>query len=119
MTKELLTGFLMLFIMLSACTEKVTEFDAYGGDLPGSYITIQADGSFAPRELTVVSGTPVSFVNNDTKPHNILSSDGVSIVTNIIAPRTFFKLKNDALVGSFPYRCVLDSFIKGTVIFTP
>ncbi len=108
----------ILSVSFFACT-KNEFFEAYGGDLPSSYIIIQADGTFGPTSLQVASGSSIVFVNNDVKPHSIISSDSVSIVTNVIAPKGFYKLKSDALEGSFPYRCVLDSTIKGVITITP
>jgi plastocyanin len=109
--------FLLVAIVLATCT----KHDAYiesGGLLPTNYITFQANGSFSPVTLRVASGSSITFVNNDTKPHNILSSDS-TIATNIIAPGASFFFKNDNAIGTFPYHCTLDSAIHGTIIITP
>jgi plastocyanin len=115
--------FLAIFILLASILwvscSKVDSFPDAGGTLPSNYITIQANGSFSPFTLRVASGSTITFVNNDSKPHNILSSDSVSIVTNIIAPKSFYIFKNDALIGVFPYKCILDSTIRGTIIISP
>lgn len=109
---------LVISIALATCT-KVDYYPEAGGNLPSNYITIQPGGSFSPAVLKVASGSSITFVNNDTKPHHIKSNDSVSIVTNIIAPNSFYLFKNDAITGSFPYRCILDTNIRGTIIISP
>lgn len=109
---------LAISVILATCT-KVEYYPEVGGNLPSNYITIQPGGSFSPAALRVASGSSITFVNNDIKPHHIKSNDSVSIVTNIIAPNSFYLFKNQTLTGSFPYKCILDSNIRGTIIFTP
>jgi plastocyanin len=120
MKNNLFTPVIMLFISvaLATCT-KTTDFEAVGGDLPTNYITLQADGSFTPAILRVASGSSITFVNNDNEPHQLLSSDSVSINTGLIEPVRSFFFKKDTLVGTISYRCTLDSNIRGTVIITP
>jgi plastocyanin len=111
----------VLFILMaamSACTKNIAYPDL-GGNLPGHYITIQANGAFGPALLNVVSGSTIYFVNNDRKAHNILSNDSTSIISNSIAPGAFYLLKTDTIQGIIPYRCTLDSSIRGTIIITP
>jgi plastocyanin len=110
---------LILSVIFISCTKAEEDFDAVGGELPSNYIIIQADGSFSPALITVASGSSITFVNNDIKPHNILSNDSTSIVTSVIPSKGFFKFKNDTLIGVFPYKCILDSTIKGTIVITP
>ncbi len=120
MKKYLLApAFILATIFLLMACAKETSFPQAGGELPGQNITIQADGSFSPAILTVASGTTVSFVNNHNKPHNIKSSDSVSIVTNLIAPYKFYKFNTSGLTGVYDYKCLLDTSIRGSLIVTP
>ncbi|MEX0636028.1 MAG: cupredoxin domain-containing protein [Ferruginibacter sp.] len=109
---------LIISVALATCT-KTTNFEAMGGGLPTNYITLQADGSFSPATLRVASGSSITFVNNDTEPHQLLSVDSVSINTGLIAPGRSYFFKKENLIGVFAYRCILDTSIKGTVIITP
>ena len=120
MTKKPTTALLAFIVatLFFSCA-KHEYFDAYGGELPGNYVIIQADGTLGPYSLEVASGSSVTFVNDDVKPHSIMRTDNVSIVTNVIPSKGFYKFKNDALVGSFPYKSLLDSSIKGIIIITP
>lgn len=105
-------------VALATCT-KVTDFEGVGGDLPTNYITLQADGTFSPAILRVASGSSITFVNNDNEPHQLISADSLSINTGLIAPGRSYFFKKDTLIGTIPYRCVLDTNIRGTVIITP
>jgi plastocyanin len=120
MKNNLFTSVLILgiSIFLVNCT-KVTEFEAAGGNLPTNYITLQADGTFSPAILRLASGSSITFVNNDNEPHKLVSADSLSINTGIIAPGRSFYFKKDSLIGTIPYRCTLDSNIRGTIIITP
>ena len=109
---------LIISISLAACTKNI-DYPEQGGNLPSNYIIIEPGGSFSPLLLNVVSGSSITFVNNDTKPHHIISNDSISIITNIIAPKSFYFFKNDTLTGVFPYKCLLDASIRGTIIITP
>lgn len=111
-------AFVLAAIFLLMACAKETSFPQAGGELPGQNITIQADGSFSPAALVVASGTTVSFVNNDSKAHNIMSIDSVSIVTNLIAPYKFYKFNTSGLTGIYHYKCLLDTSIRGTLLIT-
>jgi plastocyanin len=120
MKYSLLISAIILIILISfgACTKNI-YYPEQGGNLPSNYIIIEPGGSFSPLLLKVVSGSSITFVNNDTKPHNIISNDSISIITNVIAPKSFYIFKNDSLVGVFPYKCLLDAGIRGTIIINP
>jgi plastocyanin len=109
---------LIISISLTACTKNI-DYPEQGGNLPSNYIIIESGGSFSPLLLKVTTGSSITFVNNDTRPHNIISNDSISINTNIIAPKSFYFFKNDTLTGVFPYKCMLDSSIRGTIIINP
>lgn len=115
----------LIAILIMFCTTVIiscTKHEAYiqnGGNLPTNYITIGANGSLSPATLQVVSGSSITFVNNDTQPHNILSSDSTTIVTGIIASNASFLFKKDHAVGTFSYRCTLTPAISGIIIITP
>jgi plastocyanin len=119
MKNNLFTPVIILLISLALATcSKHEGYLETGGLLPTNYVTFQANGSFSPVTLRVASGSSITFVNNDTKTHNILSTDS-TIYTNLIAPGASYFFKNDTAIGTFSYRCTLDSAIRGTIIITP
>lgn len=105
--------------ILNACT-KHEGYTSAGGSLPTNYITVLANGKITPSTLTVASGSSITFVNNHNKPHRILSLDAdSSIYTKIIPPDSSFIYKNDTLIGTYSYKCVLDSSISGVITIRP
>ena len=108
---------LLVSIALTTCT-KHEAFSETGGLLPTNYITLQANGTASPITLRVASGSSITFVNNDSKPHQLLSYDSI-VNTGSISPGKSYFFKNDNAIGTFSYRCIIDSAIRGTIIITP
>ena len=118
-TKLLATLILVNAFLVNACT-KHEAYTTAGGNLPTNYITILPDGKITPTSLSVASGSSITFVNTHNKPHRILSLDAdSSIYTTVIAPDSSFFFKNDTLLGTFSYKCVLDSTIRGVINIRP
>ena len=116
---KLLTLILVAVFIVNACT-KHEGYTPAGGNLPTNYITVLPDGRIKPTSLTVASGSSITFVNMHNKPHRILSLDAdSSIYTTVIPPDSSFFYKNDTLLGTFTYKCVLDSTIRGTITIRP
>lgn len=110
---------LVTAFIVNACTKHEGYIPA-GGNLPTNYITVLPDGRITPASLTVASGSSITFVNTHNKPHRILSLDAdSSIYTTVIPPDSSFFYKNDTLLGTFAYKCVLDSTIRGTISIRP
>ena len=120
MKNATLIAVLILFgtMAITACTKHEAYIQS-GGNLPTNYIIIGANGSLSPATLQVVSGSSITFINNDTQPHNIISNDSITIVTGIIASNSSFLFKKDNAVGTFSYRCTLTPVTSGIIIITP
>jgi plastocyanin len=109
----------LVTIALLSCTKHEAYMQA-GGNLPTQYMTVLADGKMQPASVTIASGGSITFVNAHNKPHQILTSDAdSSIYTPVIAPGSSFMFKNDTLLGSFSYKCLLDSSITGNITIRP
>lgn len=118
-TKLFAALILVMILIANACT-KHEGYTPAGGNLPTNYITVLPDGRITPASLTVASGSSITFVNTHNKPHRILSLDAdSSIYTTVIPPDSSFFYKNDTLLGTFAYKCVLDSTISGTISIRP
>jgi plastocyanin len=105
--------------IINACT-KHEGYTPAGGNLPTNYITVLPNGTITPSSLSVASGSSITFVNTHNKPHRILSLDAdSSIYTPVIPPDSSFFFKNDTLLGTFAYKCVLDSTISGVIRIRP
>ena len=104
-----------LTIVFFSCTKHEAYMQA-GGNLPTQYMTVLPDGKMQPANVTIASGGSITFVNSHNKPHRILTLDvDSSIYTPVIAPGSSYIFKNDTLIGSFNYKCVLDSTINGNI----
>lgn len=106
---------LLVSVVLSTCTKHHAYLQT---DISANYIIIQPGGSFNPATLRMTGGTSVTFVNNDARPHKIVSINH-RILTNVIMPGLSSLCKNDNAIGTLHYQCSLDINNRGTIIVTP
>jgi len=85
-------------------------------------VTIQ-DFAFSPPSVTVPVGTTVTWTNQDSAPHQIVSdatplfSLGALFTSNqLLQGQTFSFTFNNA--GTYAYHCGIHLFMKGTVTVT-
>ena len=69
--RQLLTGGAAALLLAAACSKDSTSSPS---DPPpgGTTVTITSAGA-SPRSLTVSPGTQITFINNDTVPHDMYS----------------------------------------------
>lgn len=79
-------------------------------------ITIK-DFAFSPAALTIKTGTTVTWVNDDSAPHTVVSDDGApapftspQLATGASFPQRF------AQAGTYAYHCSIHPSMKGTVV---
>jgi plastocyanin len=70
--------------------------------------------SFDPAEVTIPTGTAVSWANDDTVPHTVTATDG-AFDSGIFDPGASFSWTFEQ-PGSFGYICQLHPQMQGTVI---
>jgi amicyanin len=105
--KYLFLGLLMISLMLLS-----TPFSmAASVDTKEIVITIQ-NFSFNPAEVTVVPGTKVTWINQDTVGHNVVFSDSKGPILN---KGDQWSMVFDK-AGTYPYNCGPHHFMKGTII---
>ena len=82
-------------------------------------ITIK-DFTFSPATLTVKTGTTVTWVNEDSMSHTVVSDDGSGF------PFTSARLSTGASfqqtftqAGTYPYYCSIHPSMKGTIVVAP
>jgi plastocyanin len=70
--------------------------------------------SFGPQELTVASGTTVTWTNRDDIPHTVVSTDGVfkSKVRDTDEKFSYTFTK----AGTYPYYCSVHPKMTGKVV---
>lgn len=76
--------------------------------------------AFSPAAFTVKPGTTVTWVNDDSAPHTIVSDDGAPV--SFTSPQlstgaSFSQLFNQA--GTYTYHCSIHPSMKGTIVVEP
>jgi plastocyanin len=66
--------------------------------------------AFSPADITITKGATVTWTNNDTMPHSIVSSDNV---LGSKAGESYEHTFNDSETVS--YRCGIHPFMSGTI----
>jgi amicyanin len=79
----------------------------------GPTVTIK-DFKFSPATLNVKVGTTVTFVQEDSVPHNVTGGilQSPTLTTGQTYTATFTK------AGTYPYICSIHPFMHGTVVVT-
>jgi plastocyanin len=93
----------------------VPETQSSTQEVPAGATTVSiVNLSFDPAQVTIPTGTAVSWSNDDSVPHTVTSSDGV-FDSGIFDPGGTFTWTFDQ-PGAFPYACQLHPQMQGTVI---
>src|SRR5215204_4697643 len=93
----------------------VPETQAAAQDVPAGTTTVRiVNLAFDPAQITIATGTAVSWSNEDSVPHTVTSIDGV-FDSGIFDPEANFTW-TFAQPGSFPYACQLHPQMQGTVV---
>ena len=97
----------------TATTTSQSTTTTAGG--PTASISI-ASFAFHPNILTVEAGTTVTWTNNDSFSHSVISNAGpASFSSSIFSPGStyFFQF---TLVGTYEYHCGVHPTMTGTII---
>ena len=81
-----------------------------------SKVTI-ADMSFSPSTLTVKKGTTVTWTNNDSVAHTVVSDSGSELGSENLENGENYTHKFDT-VGTFAYHCSIHPNMKATITVT-
>lgn len=81
----------------------------------GSTIVAQ-NFSFSPASLTVKAGATVTFTNNDSVSHTMVSNDGTSFNTGQVAGGTSTTFTAPAQVGTYLFHCGIHPSMTATLI---
>ncbi|MFA6407364.1 MAG: cupredoxin family copper-binding protein [Candidatus Paceibacterota bacterium] len=85
-------------------------------EVSGAVINIR-NYTFNPATLSVKIGTKVTWINDDTAPHTIVSDSGDLLNSEMLSPGQSFSFTfND--VGTVNYHCGVHLPMKGSIIVT-
>jgi plastocyanin len=73
--------------------------------------------AYAPPALTVVTGTAVSWTNEDEAPHTVTADDGESFESTLLDQGGTYQLAAPA-PGTYEYHCEVHPFMTGTLTVT-
>ena len=93
-------GITLLMLAIDACAEAPPSIDIH-------------QFAFMPREITVVPGTKIVWINRDETPHTVRASDG-SFASKAMDTEDRFE-QTFAREGDFSYFCTLHPFMTGIV----
>jgi plastocyanin len=75
------------------------------------------DWAYAPNELTVTVGTPVTWINTGAQPHTVTADDGVSFDSGNLDSQVAFNLTPES-PGAFTYHCTYHPWMTATLTVT-
>src|SRR5215208_5684083 len=91
----------------------VPEEQEAAQEIPADATTVRiVNLSFDPTQITIATGTTVSWSNEDSVPHTVTSTDG-AFDSGIFDPGANFTW-TFSQPGSFPYACQLHPQMQGT-----
>jgi len=84
---------------------------------PGGNTIAIKEFAFTPATLTVKSGTTVTWTNNDSVPHAVVSDSGapVSFTSPALPMGTSYPF-TFTQAGTYAYHCSIHPSMKGTII---
>jgi plastocyanin len=80
---------------------------------PASNAVTISNFAFSPENLTVKTGTTVTWTNKDSAPHTVTSDNGVFNSPDMLTNATFSFTFSSA--GIFSYHCAIHKSMKGTI----
>ena len=102
--------------VLAGC---VSDRPATAPDMPASGEQVTIDNfAYQPPQLTVASGTVVTWTNHDDVSHTVTAADGSTFGSSAIGGGGTFRFTAGA-PGTYPYFCQIHPFMKGTLTVTP
>jgi plastocyanin len=109
-----------LALLLGGLAACVSERPATGPEPPpggGSTVAIQ-NFAYVPPNLSVASGTSVTWTNQDDVSHTVSAEDGTTFDSGALAKGGTFQFTAGA-PGTYTYFCRIHPFMKATLTVTP
>jgi plastocyanin len=104
-----------LWALVGCFSERPTAPESPGSGGPG--ITI-ANLAFVPSNLSVRTGTTVTWTNTDNLSHTISADDGHTFDSSAFTQGMTFQLTAGP-PGTYGYFCRIHPFMRGTLVVTP
>lgn len=99
-----------MMVLITSCYKNKGDYNSTAGT---SKISITS-AAYSPASLTIVSGSTVTWTNNDNMPHTVTTEDG-NINSGDIAPGSSFS-KTFMTTGTYNYHDVHSTDMTGVLI---
>jgi plastocyanin len=108
-----------LTVMVGALAGCFSDRPPAGPELPttGDAVTIE-NFAFVPPNLSVVSGTTVTWTNDDAVQHTVSADDGHTFDSSAFGHGQTFRF-TAGVPGTYTYTCRIHPFMHGTLTVTP
>jgi plastocyanin len=104
---------------LGAAIACFSDRPATGPEMPVSGSTVSITNfAYLPGNLSVATGTSVTFTNTDNVQHTVSSDDNKAFDSGAFNQGMSFQLTAGP-PGTYPYFCRIHPFMKGTLTVTP
>lgn len=100
-------------MILTACYKSNNDYNSGNGN---SYTVTMKNSAFSPATLTVITGSKVTWMNNDSMIHTVTTTDG-SINSGDIAVNSSYS-KTFSAAGTFNYYDAHHPGMTGVLIVT-
>lgn len=114
--KKRFLSFFVLALFFASCIQSGKPTPVTGK--LATNFTIVKDSSFSPNNIKVVSGSSITFVNNTSGVHTIVSQDGKYLKPAKIESGDSYFFKKDA-TGTVDYKCMTHPSVAGVIKFLP
>ncbi len=110
------SGVAALIIGLAGCFSDRPAATAPEPPVNGDAVSIE-NFAFVPPNVTVVSGTTVTWTNTDREQHTVSSDDGHTFESSAFGQGHTFQFTAGA-PGTYTYTCRIHPFLHGTLTVT-
>lgn len=113
-------GITLFALVALAATSCGTNSTTSSGDNPSAIAaTIHiADGKFEPREIDIVVGGSVMWINDDVASHNVKFLEPSTFNSGVIKPAATW-IQTFTSAGNYDYYCDFHNSMKGSVVVRP
>lgn len=98
---------------IAPVTSSAATTSATAGAGAGSYTVAIPDFSFSPSTLTIPVGSSVTWRNDASVPHQIVSNTGAFTSSILNTGNTYTHQFSQA--GTYPYHCGIHPYMTGTI----
>ena len=105
-----ISALVIIAVLITSCYKNKSDYNSTAGT---SKISITSS-AYSPASVTIVSGSTVTWTNNDNMPHTVTTEDG-NINSGDIAPGSSFS-KAFMATGTYNYHDAHNTAMTGVVV---